>query len=241
MNFIEAVLRANEELYTLLHVKGLEASHHQAFDVGAGGDRSAGIDLEAEKIFIEHLLPFGEIFSEESGVIKNPATSARIVLDPIDGSDNLLSHLPYYGTSVAYFEAEKCTKAVIANLANGDVFIKDKEGFRQGKIGSKTFLHVKKNSFSKVGIFERAYASNRVHQALFNEGIKYRSPGAFALSLAYAHEVSFVLYVGKMRSYDVEAGLFMCEDLHTFLHDDIFLVSKDKEIFDRIIGLFKSD
>ena len=241
MNFIEAVLRANEELYTLLHVKGLQTTHHQAFEVGAGGDRSVGIDLEAEKIFIEHLLPFGEIFSEESGVIENPATSARIVLDPIDGSENLLSHLPYYGTSVAYFEAGKCTQAVIANLANGDVFIKDEQGLRQGKIGADTFLHVKMNVFSKVGIFERSYASNRVHQKLFDAKIKYRSPGAFALSLAYAHEVSFVLYVGRMRSYDVEAGLFMCEDLYTFCEDEIFLVSKDKEIFDRIIGLFKSD
>ncbi|MBN1838448.1 MAG: inositol monophosphatase [Campylobacterales bacterium] len=241
MNFIEAVLRANEELYTLLHVKGLEASHHEAFDVGAGGDRSAGIDLEAERIFIKYLLPFGEILSEESGVIENPATSARIVLDPIDGSENLLSHLPYYGTSVAYFEAGKCTQAVIVNLANGDVFMKDEKGLRQGKIGSDTFLHVRKNSFSKVGIFERSYASNHVHQTLFTAGIKYRSPGAFALSLAYAHEVSFVLYVGKIRSYDIEAGLFMCEDLYTFREGEIFLVSKDKEIFDKMIGLFKSD
>ena len=48
MRFIEAVLRANEELYTLLHVKGLQTTHHQAFEVGSGGDRSAGIDLDAE-------------------------------------------------------------------------------------------------------------------------------------------------------------------------------------------------
>ncbi|AFL67896.1 inositol monophosphatase family protein [Sulfurospirillum barnesii] len=241
MNFIEASLCANEELYTLLHVKGLVQEHHLAFDVGAGGDVSVGIDLVAEKIFIKYLLPFGEIHSEESGVIKSPTASARIVLDPIDGSENLLSHLPYYGTSVAYFEAGKCTQAVIANLANGDVFIKDEKGLRRGKIGSKNFLHVEKNSFSKVGIFERSYASLQMHEKLHNAQIKYRSPGAFALSLAYAHEVAFVLYVGKMRSYDVEAGLFMCERLYTFHQGDIFLVSKDKETLDKIIGLFKSD
>ena len=241
VSFIEAALRANRELSELLHIKGLDVSHHQSFEVGAGGDRSAGIDLEAEQIFIKHLLPFGEIFSEESGVIENPSSSVRIVLDPIDGSDNLLSHLPYYGTSIAYFENEICTKAMITNLANGDVFIKDENGLRQGKIGKNKFSLVTNNSFSKVGIFERSYCSYIAHEKLQSAHIKYRSPGAFALSLAYAHDVSFVLYEGAMRSYDVEAGLFMCEDLHSFYEGNIFLVSKDKEIFDKIKSLFISN
>lgn len=241
MSFLNAALSANEELFELLHVKGLDASHHHLFAIGAGGDVSAGIDLEAEQIFIKHLLPFGEIVSEESGVIASSNTHARIILDPIDGSDNLLSHLPYYGTSIAYFEHNKCTQAIITNLANGDVFIKDTMGLRQGKIGKKEFALVTCNAFSKVGIFERSYCSKTAHIKLQDAKIKYRSPGAFALSLAYAHDVSFVLYEGVMRSYDVEAGLFMCEDLHTFYGGDIFLVSKDKEIFDKIKSLFISN
>jgi len=241
VSFIEAALCANKELMDLLHVKGLSASQHQSFDIGAGGDRSSGIDLEAEQIFIKYLLSFGEIISEESGVIPSDNCSARIVLDPIDGSDNLLSHLPFFGTSIAYFEDDKCTKAMITNLANGDVFIKDEDGLRQGKIGQNKFALVTHNAFSKVGIFERSYCSVHAHEKLQSAKIKYRSPGAFALSLAYAHDVSFVLYEGIMRSYDVEAGLFMCEDLHTFLEGDIFLVSKDKEIFDKIKSLFISN
>ena len=241
MSFLDAAIKANEALYELLHVKGLDASHHTSFALGAGGDVSAGIDLLAEQIFIQHLLPFGEIISEESGVIESSNPHARIVLDPIDGSDNLLSHLPYYGTSIAYFEDEKCTKAIIANLANGDLFIKDAMGLRQGKIGKKSFVQVTCNAFSKVGIFERSYGSTHVHPKLQSAKIKYRSPGAFALSLAYAHDVSFVLYEGVMRTYDVEAGLFMCEDLYTFCEGDIFLVSKDKEIFAKIKSLFISN
>jgi len=241
VNFLEAAIKANEELYALLHVKGLEESHHHSFSVGAGGDVSAGIDLISEQIFIKHLLAFGEIVSEESGVIPSPNEKAHIILDPIDGSDNLLSHLPYFGTSIAYFENEMCTKAIITNLANGDIFIKDERGLRQGKIGKKSFILVTCNTFSKVGIFERSYCSQKVHDRLQSAKIKYRSPGAFALSLAYAHDVSFVLYEGVMRTYDVEAGLFMCQDLHTFYERDIFLVSKDKEIFDKIKSLFISN
>ncbi|WP_442765629.1 inositol monophosphatase family protein [Sulfurospirillum cavolei] len=241
MGVIEAALQANRVLYRRLRTQGLHADDHLCFGQGAGGDRSSAIDLEAERIFIEHLLPFGTIISEESGTIENPYMSSYIVLDPIDGSDNLLSHLPYYGTSVAYFEEGKCTKAVIANLANGDCFMKDQNGLKRAHLDEKNFSDVWCNPFSKVGIFERAYASSRLHPLLQKAGLKYRSPGAFALSLAYAREVSFVLYEGAIRSYDVEAGRFMCEDLYLYETQELFLVSKDKEIFDRIINLFISN
>ena len=235
--FIKAVLQANKEIYECLHVKGLEEEDYHSFCIGAGGDRSSGIDLKAEKIFIAHLSTFGTIHSEESGIIENTDSSIDIIIDPIDGSDNLLSHLPYYGTSVAYKEKGKCTQAIIVNLANGDVFIKNEHSFLKGKLHHSQFTKVMPNAISKVGIFERSYCSQILLPKLHSLGLKYRSPGAFALSLAYAHEVSFVMYEGVMRSYDVEAGLFMCEDLYCYFKEDIFLVSKDKEIFDKISKL----
>lgn len=234
--FIKTVKAANQEIYTLLHNEGLSDYHYQSFEVGAGGDKSSGIDLEAEKIFIKHLHHFGTIISEESGIIPNLLNNVEIIIDPIDGSDNLLSHLPYYGTSVAYKENGKCTIAMITNLANGDVFIKNTQHFQKGNLLTDYYTSITCNDFAKVGIFERSYCSNIVAEVLKKASLKYRSPGAFALSLAYAHEVTFVMYEGKMRSYDVEAGFFMCDDLYTFYQDDIFLVSKDKETFDKIIG-----
>ena len=233
--FIEAVTVANQEIYALLQNEGLNGYHHQSFEIGAGGDKSSGIDLEAEKIFLKHLSDFGTIISEESGLFPHQNNNVEIIIDPIDGSDNLLSHLPYYGTSVAYKENGTCKVAIIVNLANGDIFIKDEDRFEKGHLFTTIFSPVTCNDFAKVGIFERSYCSKIVGNALREAGIKYRSPGAFALSLAYAHEVSFVIYEGIMRPYDVEAGFFMCADLHTFYQDDIFLVSKDKETFDKII------
>jgi len=241
LDFITAVMDANERIYHLLHHEGLHVDHYAPGEQGAGGDISCGIDLVSERIFIEKLAAFGTIISEESGVITHPHHEATIILDPIDGSENLLSHLPYYGTSVAYKKADVCVCAIVTNLANGDVFIKDAQGFRRGKLGHVTFKNVTCNPFSKVGLFERSYCSTKALSKIHTLGIKYRSPGAFALSLAYAHDVSFVLYEGVMRSYDVEAGLFMCQDLHTFIKDDIFLVSKDKETFDKITQLFLMD
>ncbi len=241
MTFIQAAMQANQELFNYLQIQGLGAKDYQSFSLGAGGDISSGIDLEAEAIFIKYLQPFGVIASEESGEIGTSNDGVVIVLDPIDGSDNLLSHLPYFGTSIAYLHHGKCTQAVITNLANGDIFIKDDQGLRKGKLMQSSFEKVLKNPFSKVGIFERSYCSSKILPKLHSLGLKYRSPGAFALSLAYAHDVSFVLYEGFMRSYDVAAGLFMCEDLYMLMQEDIFLVSKDKEIFDKISPLFKND
>lgn len=241
VDFITAVMDANQCIYNLLHAQGLHVTHYEAGNRGAGGDISCGIDTVSETIFIEKLSSFGTIISEESGIIPHPNHKATIILDPIDGSENLLSHLPYYGTSVAYKMGETYLCAIITNLANGDVFIKDAKSFRRGKIGCDTFKNVTCNPFSKVGLFERSYCSTTVLPKLHSLGLKYRSPGAFALSLAYAHDVAFVMYEGHMRAYDVEAGLFMCEGLYTFIKDDIFLVSKDKETFDKISQLFLMD
>ncbi|MDD2384041.1 MAG: inositol monophosphatase [Sulfurospirillaceae bacterium] len=238
MDFLEAVRAANKTIFLLLQSEGLNEYHHQSFAVGAGGDKSSGIDLAAEKIFIDYLQPFGTIISEESGILVNKQNNVQIILDPIDGSDNLLSHLPYYGTSVALRENGKCTKAIVTNLANGDIYIKENDGLQKGHLLSPLLAPVCINSFSKVGIFERSYCSTMVAKKLKQAGIKYRSPGAFALSLAYAHDVAFVLYEGVMRIYDVEAGMLMCEDLYTYKEDELFLVSKDKETFDKIIRLF---
>ena len=37
-----------------------------------------------------------------------------------------------------------------------------------------------------------------------------------------------------MRQYDLEAGLFMCEDLHVYKDDEHIIISKDKDVFERV-------
>ncbi|MBE0491743.1 MAG: inositol monophosphatase [Sulfurospirillum sp.] len=236
--FIKAVICANEEISELLS-HGLRNDFYQPIAQGFGGDISSKIDVLAENIFIKHLHLFGTIYSEEKGII--PAKSAyTIIIDPIDGSDNFHSKIPYFGTSVALKRNNKTLVAVIVNLANNDIFIKDTKRFVRGKLHAKLLMNVCKNPYAKSGIFERSYCSKIIAPKLLEEEIKYRSPGAFALSLAYAHDVSFVLYEGSMRIFDIAAGLYMCADLYVKSVDQILLVSKDKETFDKMSGfIFK--
>ncbi len=236
-NFFDVTTEANIEIMKLISI----SSHSylcEKVSLGAGGDVSRKIDILAEDIFIKHLKSFGDIYSEECGYIQGDG-EFEIIIDPLDGSDNFVSNLPYFGTSVALKYKNRCVEAMIVNLANGDIFYKNQDLFQKANIKTLNFEDVKKNSLSTIGIFERSYSSKNLLDKFRTQKVKFRSPGAFALSLAYAHEVSFVAFEGEMRMYDIEAGLFMCEDLSNFISKGIVFISKDKEFFDKMSQLLR--
>lgn len=231
MNLLEIVKAANLEISALISFDMPTCSYKKE-NLGAGGDMSAGIDLKAEKIFLEKLLPYGRVYSEECGLVGDK--DEIFIIDPIDGSDNLLSHVPYFGSSVARKVNGVVVEGIVTNFANGELFYKNQEGFYRGRMDSDDLYQVKINPHAKVGLFERAYAHPQITKELLENKLKFRSPGATALSLAYAHDAMYALYVGKLRSFDIEAGLFMCYDLNILKSDEFLLVSQNKEIFDKI-------
>ena len=236
--FINAVIQANEEIFTAL--QDFDPVWFEKTEVGAGGDISSRLDLFAEEVFVKYLSPFGVIESEESGVIGEG--EEQIIIDPIDGSSNALSHFPYFGSSVAKINGEGVLdSAVVCNFANGDLFLKEagKEAL-QGKLFSEELQSVQTVPQSEIGLFEKAYANGALVEKLHQEKIKFRAPGAVALSLAYAHSVTFVLFVGPFRIYDFAAGLALCEGLEVVVDEDYVIVSQDKNIVERIVGLIQS-
>jgi myo-inositol-1(or 4)-monophosphatase len=231
--FKKAIVAANIEILKLI-----KSNRHdflcEKVSLGYGGDMSMNIDLLAEDIFIKYLGKFGNIYSEECGFIDNNS-KYDLIIDPIDGSANFASNFPYFATSVALKDKDTYISSAIVNLANGDLFFKDKNSFTKENLHNKICQQMQINHNSSVGIFERSYCSKTIAKKL---QIKYRSPGAIALSLAHAKDVDFVIYEGVLRAFDVEAGLYMCEDLYLYKNDDILLISKDKETFDKISELF---
>ena len=232
-NFIQACIAANEEISKAINM-GFQDSWYEKTEVGAGGDVSSRLDLFAEEVFFKHLSSFGQIESEESGIMGEG--EVKIIIDPIDGSSNALSHFPYYGTSVARINASGLLDtAVVCNLANGDIFIKsENEAVRQGKLFNSLFHPVSSSPASEIGLFEKAYEHPVLVSALGNAGLKFRAPGAIALSLAYAHTVEYVLFVGMFRIYDFAAGLALCEGLEVIVEQDYVIVSKDKNVLEKI-------
>ena len=232
-DFISACIKANEEIAEALQY-GFDPSWFEKTVVGAGGDVSSKLDLMAEAIFVKHLSPFGQIESEESGLIGKG--DAKIIIDPIDGSSNALSLFPFYGTSVARVNAEGILDAaIVCNLANADIFFTTQsKGVQQGKLFSTTFHTPHTAPHAEVGLFEKAYANPDLVAALDAEKLKFRSPGAIALSLAYAHSVNYVLFMGEFRIYDFAAGLALCEGLAVIVEADYVIVSKEKAITAKI-------
>jgi len=237
--FVEACIMANETIAKALR-NGFDTVWFEKGDVGAGGDVSSRLDLFAESVFVEHLSSFGYIESEESGIIGEG--DAQIIIDPIDGSSNALSHFPYYGTSVARVNAEGILDAaIVCNLANGDLFVKTPgKPLLQGSLFGKAFQPVMPVPHAEIGLFEKAYAHPEVVRLLDASGLKFRAPGAIALSLAYAHTVSFVLFVGTFRIYDFAAGLALCEGLEVIVEQDYVIVSKNKSVAMQIETILKA-
>ncbi|MBD3789586.1 MAG: inositol monophosphatase [Campylobacterales bacterium] len=235
-DFIQACIKANVEIALKLK-EGFDPSWYQKSHRGAGGDLSSGLDLMAEAVFVKYLSPFGKIESEESGIIGDGEDT--IIIDPIDGSANALAHFPYYGTSIAKINAEGMLEAaVVCNLANGDIFVKAHDGEAvQGKLYENAFRPLSSSEHATIGIFEKAYANAQMVDALNHKNLKFRSPGAVALSLAYARNVKYVLFVGVFRIYDFAAGLALCEGLEVIVEPDYVIVSKEKEIAHQIEAL----
>ncbi len=225
--FLYACLEANRAIARSIHGGLSNAQRHKSLK-GAGGDISSGIDLEAEAIFVEHLGSFGQIHSEESGVIGKGTHT--ILLDPIDGSSNILSDFPYYGTSAALIDPDgETVAACVCNLAAGEIFFKTPGTVAQhGNLFLNDFVSYLPPGTPEIGIFERAYAHPDVVSALSRHGEKFRTPGAVALSLVYAASARFFLYVGEYRMYDFAAGLLFCEEMEVEAKEDYVIVTYDK-------------
>ena len=230
-NFLNAAIKANREIYAAIN-GSFKQEWFNEHEVGAGGDVSSGIDLFAESVFVKHLQEFGQIVSEESGIIGEGED--KIIIDPLDGSSNVLSRFPYYGTSVALTDKNGNVKeAVVCNLANGDVFYK-KEGssLKSTEIESLNFKDEVLILNPKVGLFERSYEYSGVVKKLNEKKLKFRAPGAVALSLAYAHRVKFVIYIGRVREYDIKAAVSFCSDLQVKISNNYVIVTREKEFLD---------
>jgi myo-inositol-1(or 4)-monophosphatase len=235
--FVDTALEACIEVCRLID-ENSDHSAYESFERGAGGDVSIGFDLMAEAVFARYLKPFGTLLSEESGRIEGEG-DALIILDPIDGSDNLKSHVPYYGAAIAYQCEGRTEAALICNFSNGDCFIK-----YHGKHVKTSLFHpdvceeVTPHKYAKVGLFERVGVRPEFIAPLLESGLKFRSPGAVALSLAYAHYVKYVVFFGTMRPYDLDAGLYLCENLHIYQDDGLLFVAKDQAVFDKLSEIF---
>lgn len=240
-NFIKAVLSSNKELYTYINTNLNSNDLSYSNTIGYGGDNSLNIDLYAEKLFIKHLKEFGNIYSEECGFL-DMKSDIDIIIDPIDGSDNFISNLPYYGTSIALKYKDEILAGFVYNLANDIMIYRAfNSDIKTLSLSKSNFISKNIKTSSKLGIFERAYAYPDICQKLYENKIKYRSPGAVALSLSNARNYDFVLFSGEIREFDIAASLYISRDLFIYKTHTKLLISKNKLKFELIKEIIKEE
>ncbi len=164
-----------------------------------------------------------------------------MILDPLDGSSNFVSKIPFYGTSIALMEKDQAKSAFVCNLVSQEIFaFNNKQAFKSN-LSDPKYSPLTPNLFSKIGIVEKISLYPELLDFLTKNQLKFRSLGATALSLAYASYFSFVLILGKTRIFDTAAALAIHQNLYIEKNENFLLLSQDKKIFDIILEFLKNN
>lgn len=237
--FIEAVILANKELHTYINTNLSSNDYEYTNTIGFGGDNSLKMDLLAENIFIKHLEKLGNIYSEECGLL-DTNKEYTFIIDPLDGSNNFYSNLPYYGTSVAIQKNGITLAGFVTNLVSSVLTYRAfDEEIKQISLIDLKELKIKEVKKTKISIFERAYKYPKICEILSENSIKFRSLGAVALSLSDTRNYEFVLYAGEIRIFDIAASMYICNDLFIHKTDKFLLICKNKDKFEQIKEFIK--
>jgi len=203
----------------LLQKVSLVKASKKVIGVGASGDTTYQIDKLAEDIVLAGLEGAGEpltIVSEELGVQDLRGGGRKILIDPIDGSRNAVSGIPFYCTSIAVVNGNTIGDieiAYIINLVNGDEFWAGK--------GTGAFLNGAKITAQEDDIlylvsYEAQSPGKDVARImpLLSESRKTRCFGSTALDLAYlsAGSVSVFANPSPSRSFDFGGGWLLVKE-----------------------------
>jgi myo-inositol-1(or 4)-monophosphatase len=173
----------------------------------------------AEDLILSGLNASGEaltVISEEIGVIDIKGGGRKVLIDPIDGSRNAVSGIPFYCTSIAVVDGNTVGDiglAYVVNLINGDEFWAER--------GDGAFLNEERISTQKDDIFYLvAYEAQSPHRdiprigPILSESRKTRCFGATALDLAYLAygAISVFANPSPSRSFDFGGGWLLVKE-----------------------------
>lgn len=229
-----------QKLLGVIH--SLQSKTGEPLGRGASGDITYQIDKLAEEIIISALESTGEpltIISEEIGTKEIKSGGKSVVIDPIDGSRNAVSGIPFYCSSIAIADGNKIGDielAYIINLINGDEFYaeKGKGAFMNGHLikpqADDTFYTI---------AYETQLPSRdlRTILPLLSEAKKVRCFGSTALDLSYLSAGSLSAFVtpSQSRCIDFAGGWLIVKE-----SGGVFTNIKGDSIENIMLGIEKS-
>lgn len=185
--------------------------------MGADLTPTKKIDQVAEDCIITYLQEHplcSLLVSEEAGKVELGGDSGTIFLDPVDGTFNAVTGIPFYALSIAYAEKGVIRQAFVRNLASGETFtaIKGKYARCDGK--SIHVSDVSRLDQCAMSVYGRKFDTTRMME-LGQKIRRWRLLGASALELCYigcGRIDGFVDLRGTLRVTDAAAGMLVCAE-----------------------------
>ncbi len=193
---------------------------------GASGDITYPVDKLAEDRIIEAFEKEGikiNIISEEKGSKLIQEDYPSLIIDPIDGSKNAVSGIPFFSTSIAIADGRtlKTLKlGYIINLINGNEFWakRDEGAFLNGQR-----IKVKDNTMPVIIAFEASTPYDAIKQIfpVFKIANRIRCFGSTALDLAYlsSGSLSLLIVPTPSRIFDFSAGILIAKESGAIITD----------------------
>jgi len=189
--------------------------------VGAAGDRTLRLDMEAEMELLRVLkseLGAFSVASEELGLVRDGYP--LIVVDPVDGSYNAARRLPFYAVSVAaaYGEhLEDVVAGVVYAPALDEMYtaIKGEGAYLND---SKLYVRAEEREEPVISVASPRLAGEkpgRLIMQLLNAGFKVRVLGSASLEVCFVASNRLDAYVAPwpvLRAFDIAAALLIAHE-----------------------------
>ncbi len=239
---IENLRNIGKRLFSEIGNTRLMPFTSESLGKGAGGDKTFPIDKKAEDIIIGSLEALKEplsIVSEEAGLKEIKGGGKKVLLDPIDGSKNAITGIPFYCSSIAVADGDNIgsiTLAYVINLLTGDEFWAEKG---RGAFFNGEGIHTQKDDIFYLVAYETPSPKNDIPKMmrLLAEARRTRCLGATALDLAYLAYGSISVFItpSPSRSFDFAGGYLLTKEA-----GGVFTDIKGNSIDDTEITLKKS-
>lgn len=196
---------------------------------GAGGDKTFPVDKWAEDIIVaalERAHREGENFtliSEELGVKKYGEGEKTILVDPIDGSNNAKSGIPFFSASLALLNGNRLSDLAagyVINLAVGDEFwaLRGEGAYKNG---------ARIRTSAAEGLVIAAYEASAPSvdipriMPLLSNARRTRCYGSTALDLTYLASGAISVFATgtASRAFDYAAGMLIVEEADGIITD----------------------
>ncbi|SCI84440.1 Inositol-1-monophosphatase [uncultured Clostridium sp.] len=192
------------------------------FDViekGGSQNYVTTVDLRVQRMIaqaLEEICPEGILIAEEDGLGKARTAPCFFVLDPIDGTSNLMHGMKHSAISLSMHEAGRYTLAIVYDPYLEEMFVAN----RKGAFLNGAPIHVSSRPLADalIGFGTNPYDRTRSHEnfaaleALFYHCHEIRRSGSAALDLAYvACGRLDGMFEQNLQAWDFSAGRFLVE------------------------------